>query len=179
MTLEEIRSALTEREFEYYQALKSEDVGVLDSFGDDGPLLKRSVEAKLSEVKTNQTTVRERELVVPDFTGPGAPRDQVDVLGEYSNIEPLRKSDIIRGNRVHYQASGGIHRVLGVDRSTEPETIIIEMFGKQHRVSRALVRKVAPMEYDPRFRNKRKKPVNFAGSRATRHTDYRHDPEGS
>jgi len=182
MTLEEIKARLTEREFSYYEALRAEDKLALDSFGEDGDLLRRSVEAKLDEGKGNQTTVRARELVLPEFNEDLSANDEADPVGTKTDVldqaqagTPFAKGDIIRGNRVWYRATHAIHRVKGVDRTTEPHTIKLDVFGKILCVSREDVRKVAPSEFDPRFFRRHKRRPPFAGANATR-DHYGYDP---
>jgi hypothetical protein len=176
--IEKIKAALTEREFRLYQALQAEDTEALKEFGEDLDLLKRSVEAKLEALEPPK--VRNKELVVPDFEEAAPqPPEENDVLGRIAYTKPLGKGDIARGQRVMYQASGGIHRVLSVDRTQDPEIITIEMFGKAFKVPRTHVSKVAPMQFDPKFRRKRAKPVAFAGAHATRYDDIGNDPQDS
>ena len=182
MTLEEIKARLTEREFSYYEALRAEDKLALDSFGEDGDLLRRSVEAKLEEGQGNKTKVRERELVIPEFNEDLSANDEADpadaktdVLDSAKTDAPFAKGDILRGNRVWYKATHAIHRVKGVDRTTEPHTIKLEVFGKILCVSREDVRKVAPAEFDPRFFRRRKRRPQFAGTNAPR-DHYGYDP---
>lgn len=81
---------------------------------------------------------------------------QTDVLDEvHVGHAPFRKGDVVRGDRVMFKASGAIHRVKGVDRTTDPHTIKIEVFGKVLEVSRELVAKIAPTNYDRRWQRRR------------------------
>jgi len=79
-----------------------------------------------------------------------------DILDEAgTGHAPFRKGDIIRGDRVLFKATGAIHKVSGVDRTTEPHTVKIEVFGKTMDVSRELLAKIAPTHFDQRWQRRR------------------------
>lgn len=69
--------------------------------------------------------------------------------------KPFSKGDIVAGDRVMFKATGAIHRVKGVDRTTDPHTVKLSVFGKIMEVSREMVSKIAPRGYDPRWHRRR------------------------
>jgi hypothetical protein len=229
VTLDEARKKLTEREFEFLEAMLAKDDLKLRTFGDDAVLLAKNVEYKIldaggigsgptqvegagTQLKLFEDPVEDpsdeppaqQELSTPpehcskeDFDERGGARpveippvpgasklipgsgdlDGLEsktgdgpVLGEMTrgrdildqNIVahgvPFGKGDVIRGDRVMFRATGGIHRVRGVDRTTDPHTIKIEVFGKTMDVSREMVNKVAPNGYNPRWHRRRVRP---------------------
>lgn len=175
MTLDEIKAKLTPREFSVYQALVAEDSAALAAFGKDLALLRKSVEAKLGAVAaptanpeeaTSDSTVREHALVLPDFEAP-TPEDRVSILDRARIERPPGKSEIRRGHRVMFRGTGAAHRVTSVDQTAN--TVTLDMFGKPLVVSRELVSRVAPNEFDPRFsRTRRQNRPMFAGAHAPR-----------
>ena len=181
--LSQIEAKLTKREFEYYLALQANDLTALASFGEDAELLGKSVAAKIAEVeKANDSAnakdqVREHELVIPEFNEADLTNDRVSSVLDSAKVDPpFQKGDIVRGSRVMYSATGSIHHVKGVDRTTTPHTIKILVFGKILEVSRDMVRRIAPMEYDPSFYKRRVRKPRFAGTHAPRdHHGY--DPK--
>jgi len=125
-----------------------------------------------------------RRAVPMDLDGlekdpPGKP-NAMDILdGAGVGHKPFRKGDVIRGDRVMYKATGGIHRVVGVDRTTTPETVKMEVFGKVMLVSRELVAKVAPTNFDRRWQQRRMRVRTRAATPTAYETqvDSGYDPQ--
>ena len=104
-------------------------------------------------------------------------KDILDSTG--ARHAPFRKGDVIRGDRVMYKATGGIHRVVGVDRTTTPETVKMEVFGKVMLISRELVAKVAPTNFDRRWQQRRMRVRTRAATPTAYETqvDSGYDPQ--
>jgi len=217
VTLEEAKAKLTEREFDFLQAMLAQDQAKLHTFGDDAVLLAKNVEYKIQaagglssgpekvqgagtqltlfaepapepvpEPAPEESTKAEfeerpaKKIKIPGVPGAstvmpragaldGLERKSGDgpAMGELSRSRdaldehhkgghaPFRKGDVIQGDRVLWRATQGIHRVKGVDRTTEPHTLKLEAFGKLVLVSREMVNKVAPNGFDRRWQQRR------------------------
>ena len=244
MTLEEAKAKLTEREFDFLEAMLAQDQVKLHSFGDDAVLLAKNVEYKIQAagglssgpqkvqgagaqltlfeapepepepepepVVEASTKAEFEERPVKKIKIPGVPgastimpqsgdldgleRKAGDgpALGELSKKRdvldkhhkgghaPFRKGDVVRGDRVMWKATQGIHRVKGVDRTTVPDTLKIEVFGKLVTVSREMVNKVAPTGHDRRWqdrRGSRRRAAQYPTQHSETTPDSGYDPQ--
>jgi hypothetical protein len=105
----DIKSLLTEREWEFLQARRDNDEEKLAEFGDDADLLSRSIEAKVA-AETNPDLSADSNKTVKEIL-------EEDQLTQSAGIPADQHTlDLRVGDRVYYKATCAIYRVSGINR---------------------------------------------------------------
>lgn len=133
---EQAKARLTEREYQYWLAARDGDVDALEEFGDDANLLAMSVQAKLSQQEDEP-----KKVAAPVKQEPKRALDALDKLPAH---KPFDKNDLTTGDKVMLKATGTIHKVVGMDRSSTPAKVKIDIAGRMTVFPRELVAKIMP-----------------------------------